>query len=63
MPGQCPVARSYCHLIVVLLHDKIEIAEAVNVKLISLNQAPQGYTDFDKGAPRKVVIGPHRMCA
>jgi glutathione-independent formaldehyde dehydrogenase len=31
--------------------------------MISLDQAPQGYTDFDKGAAKKFVIDPHRMVA
>ena len=46
-------------LMMAILHDKIQIAKAVNVTLISLDQAPQGYMDFDKGAARKFVIDPH----
>jgi len=41
------------------LFDKIDIAAAVNVKMISLDQAPQGYADFDGGAAVKYVIDPH----
>jgi glutathione-independent formaldehyde dehydrogenase len=29
--------------------------------VIPLDQAPQGYQDFDKGAARKYVIDPHGM--
>ena len=36
-----------------ILHDKIQIAKACNVNLISLDEAPQGYKDFDKGAAKK----------
>ena len=35
-----------------ILHDKIKIAKAVNVTVIPLDEAPQGYKDFDKGAAR-----------
>jgi glutathione-independent formaldehyde dehydrogenase len=44
-----------------ILHDKIQIAKAVNVTSISLDEAPQGYKDFDKGAAKKFVIDPHKM--
>jgi len=43
------------------LFDKIDIAKAVNVQMISLDQAPQGYADFDGGAAKKFVIDPHKM--
>jgi glutathione-independent formaldehyde dehydrogenase len=44
-----------------ILHDKIQVAKAVNVTMISLDEAPQGYKDFDKGAARKFVIDPNAM--
>jgi glutathione-independent formaldehyde dehydrogenase len=31
----------------------------VNVEVISLDDAPRGYADFDKGASKKYVIDPH----
>jgi glutathione-independent formaldehyde dehydrogenase len=33
------------------------------VKTISLDQAPKGYKDFDKGAATKFVIDPNKMIA
>lgn len=42
-----------------ILHDRIKIAKAVNVELISLAQAPEGYQSFDLGAAKKFVIDPH----
>jgi hypothetical protein len=33
-----------------ILFDKINLTEATNVQVISLDDAPQGYKDFDKGA-------------
>ena len=35
----------------------------MNVEVISLDQAPQGYADFDKGAVKKFVIDPHDSIA
>ena len=42
-----------------ILYDKIQIAKAVNVQVITLDEAPEGYNDFDKGAAKKFVIDPH----
>src|SRR5579871_6660938 len=61
--GQCPVMRYHRQLMQAILHDKIQIAKAVNVTVISLDEAPGGYHDFDKGAAKKYVIDPHRMIA
>jgi len=61
--GQCPVMRYHRQLMQAILHDKIQIAKAVNVTVIPIEQAPQGYHDFDKGAARKYVIDPHHMVA
>ena len=61
--GQCPVMKYNRALMQCILHDKIQIAKAVNVTTISLEEAPQGYKDFDHGAARKYVIDPHRMIA
>ncbi len=61
--GQCPVMKYNRQLMQAILYDKIEIARAVNVCMISLNAAPQGYRDFDKGAAKKFVIDPHGTVA
>jgi glutathione-independent formaldehyde dehydrogenase len=61
--GQCPVMRYHRKLMMAILHDKVQIAKAVNATVITLDQAPQGYQDFDKGAARKYVIDPHGMVA
>lgn len=61
--GQCPVMRYHRQLMQCILHDKIQIAKAVNVKVISLDDSPRGYQDFDKGAAKKFVIDPHGMLA
>jgi glutathione-independent formaldehyde dehydrogenase len=46
-----------------ILWDRIRIAEVVGVQVISLDEAPNGYAEFDAGAPKKFVIDPHRMLA
>jgi glutathione-independent formaldehyde dehydrogenase len=33
----------------------------VNATVITLDEAPQGYKDFDKDAAKKYVINPHDM--
>jgi glutathione-independent formaldehyde dehydrogenase len=61
--GQCPVMKYNRALMMAILHDKIQIAKAVNVTTISLDEAVKGYHDFDKGAAKKFVIDPHGMIA
>ncbi len=61
--GQCPVMRYHRQLMQAILWDKIKIADAVNVEVISLDDAPKGYKDFDGGAAKKFVIDPHNQIA
>ena len=57
--GQCPVMKYNRQLMMAILYDKIKIAKATNVTVITLDEAPQGYRDFDRGAAKKFVIDPH----
>ncbi len=57
--GQTPVMKYNHGLMMAILHDRIQIAKAVNATVISLDQAPQGYADFDSGVAQKFVIDPH----
>lgn len=57
--GQCPVMRYNRQLMMAILHEKTHPAKAVNVDVISLEDAPRGYVDFDKGAAKKFVLDPH----
>lgn len=59
MTGQCPVMKYNRALMMAILYDKIKIAKAVNVQVITLDDGPRGYKDFDKGAAKKFVIDPH----
>jgi len=59
--GQCPVMQYHRELMQAILHDRVQIAKAVNATVITLDEAPQGYQDFDKGASKKYVIDPNGM--
>ena len=59
--GQTPVMKYNRALMQAILWDRLHIADIVGVQVISLDQAPQGYGEFDAGAPKKFVIDPHAM--
>ncbi|WP_434992474.1 formaldehyde dehydrogenase, glutathione-independent [Arthrobacter sp. Ld5] len=61
--GQCPVMKYHRGLMMAILHDRVQIAKAVNAKPISLEDAPRGYEEFDAGAATKYVLDPHGMVA
>ncbi|EMI21521.1 glutathione-independent formaldehyde dehydrogenase [Rhodopirellula maiorica SM1] len=57
--GQCPVMKYNRGLMMAILHDRCQIAKAVNATVIPLEEAAQGYDDFDKGAAKKFILDPH----
>ncbi len=59
--GQCPVMKYHHGLMQMILSDRAHIADAVNATVIGLDDAPQGYKDFDTGAAKKFVLDPHGM--
>jgi glutathione-independent formaldehyde dehydrogenase len=59
--GQAPVLQYNRQLMMAILHDRIPIAKIVNATVIPLEQAPQGYQDFDKGAAKKFVLNPNGL--
>ena len=59
--GQTPVMKYNRNLMQAILWDRLPIAQIVNVSVISLDEAPNGYRQFDGGAPRKFVIDPHGL--
>jgi glutathione-independent formaldehyde dehydrogenase len=61
--GQCPVMMYHKGLMNAILYDRVQIAKAVNATVISLEDAPKGYQDFDKGASKKFVLDPHGLLA
>jgi glutathione-independent formaldehyde dehydrogenase len=61
--GQAPVLQYNRQLMQAILHDRLPIAKVVNATVISLEQAAQGYKEFDKGAAKKFVIDPNGVLA
>ena len=61
--GQTPVLRYNRQLMQAILHDRLPIAKIVNATVVSLDEAPTGYRDFDKGVARKFVLDPHGVLA
>ncbi|SAL63917.1 glutathione-independent formaldehyde dehydrogenase [Caballeronia arvi] len=59
--GQTPVMKYNRALMQAILWDRIKIAETVGVEVISLDDAPMGYSQFDSGVPKKFVIDPHNL--
>ncbi len=63
MTGQCPVMKYHRGLMMAILHDRVQIAKAVNATTVSLAGAPAAYQEFDSGVAKKYVIDPHGMVA
>jgi glutathione-independent formaldehyde dehydrogenase len=61
MTGQAPVMKYHRELMQAILNDRVQIGKAVNATVISLEDAPKGYEDFDSGAAKKYVLDPHDM--
>ncbi|GHG98607.1 formaldehyde dehydrogenase, glutathione-independent [Comamonas sp. JC664] len=59
--GQTPVLRYNRQLMQAILHGRLPIAKVVNATVISLDEAPRGYHEFDTGVARKFVIDPNGM--
>ncbi len=57
--GQTPVLKYNRQLMQAILYDRLPIADIVNARIISLEDAAQGYESFDKGAAQKFVLDPH----
>jgi glutathione-independent formaldehyde dehydrogenase len=59
--GQAPVLQYNRQLMQAILHDRIQIAKIVNATVITLDQAPEGYKEFDKGAAKKFILDPNGL--
>jgi glutathione-independent formaldehyde dehydrogenase len=53
--------RYHHGLMQMILNDRAQIAKAVNATVITLDEAPQGYEDFDHGVAKKFVFDPHGL--
>ena len=62
--GQAPIMRYNRQLMMSILWDRMPyLTEMVNPRVISLDEAPQAYAEFDQGSLEKFVIDPHGMIA
>lgn len=61
--GQCPVISHNKNLMKTIIHDRVNLEQLLNVKLITLDEAPAAYKTFNEGEPCKYVIDPHGMIA
>jgi glutathione-independent formaldehyde dehydrogenase len=59
--GQTPVMKYHHGLMQMILNDRAQIAKAVNATVITLDEAPNGYRDFDKGVAKKFVFDPNGL--
>jgi hypothetical protein len=60
--GQCPAMRYHRELMMAILNDRVQIAKNVNATVITLDDAPRGYQEFDQGVPKKFVLT-HMVCS
>jgi glutathione-independent formaldehyde dehydrogenase len=59
--GQCPVMRYNRRLMEAILAGRTSIARNVNATVISLDETPRRYAEFDQGMATKFVIDPHGL--
>jgi len=59
--GQCPTKIYHHALLQSIINERIKVSDALNVKVISLQEAVEAYKTFNKGEPCKYVIDPHGM--
>ncbi len=59
--GQTPVLRYNRQLMNAILFDRLPIARIVNAQVIPLEEAAQGYAQFDAGVAAKYILDPHGM--
>jgi glutathione-independent formaldehyde dehydrogenase len=45
----------------VILHARLLITKIVNVTVVSMEDMPDGYKDFDQAAAKKYVLDPNKL--
>ena len=59
--GQTPVMKYNRQMMRTIMWDRIHIADIVGVEVISLDDVPRGYGEFDASVPKKFVIDLHKL--
>jgi len=57
--GQCPTMAYQRQLMMAILYDRVKLSNALNVKIITIEEAPEAYKKFNEGEAIKYVIAPH----
>jgi len=57
--GQCPAHRYNEALLQMILFDRVKLSDALNVKVVGLDEAAKAYETFNAGEPVKYVLDPH----
>ena len=62
--GQAPIMHYNYELMQAILWDRMPyLSDMLQTKVISLDDAPQAYADFDNSSQEKYIIDPHGMIA
>lgn len=60
--GQAPIMHYNYNLMQAILWDRMPyLSDMLNTKVISLDEVPQAYADFNQGSAEKYIIDPHGM--
>lgn len=60
--GQAPIMQYNHGLMQAILWDRMPyLSDMLNTKVISLDEVPKAYADFEQGASEKYIIDPHGM--
>jgi len=59
--GQCPVNRYSWDLMKAIMSDRLSVVKLLNIQVISLEDVPKAFEEFDKGYPVKWIIDPHNI--
>lgn len=59
--GQVPVAKYNRYLMNAILFERVKLSRVLNTTVISLEDAPRAYQEFERGIAQKFVIDPHQV--
>jgi len=57
--GQCPVKRYNRNLMKAIQYDQLSVSKLLNTKIISMEEAPEAYKEFNEGVGVKFILDPH----
>ncbi|MCE3235031.1 MAG: glutathione-independent formaldehyde dehydrogenase [Vampirovibrio sp.] len=57
--GQVPVMRYNRKLMTSILFERVKLSRILNTTVISLDEAPEAYRQFEQGIAQKFVLNPH----